>query len=168
MEQAAKPTEAPKQKIQTKVLAIIIVAILVVVGVGVYLLLPRTSPVTIGERLTIWDTNGVCAQSANPPNCGFKDSSGSSNVTITVGTTVEWTNSGGTTHTVYTCDTTNYNNYHSAGACPHGANSQTVESFTSPDITKNGGTYDHTFNTKGTYYYFCSIHPFMNAEMIVQ
>jgi plastocyanin len=169
MEPTAKPPEAPKPKNRTMVLAVIIVVILVVVGVGVYILMrPSSSGPTIGEKITIWDTNGACLQSASPADCGYKDSSGNSNVTITVGTTVQWTNtSPSLPHTVTTCDSSHYSTYHSSGACPNGQNSASVSSFDSGDISQNGGTYQYTFNTAGTYYYFCTVHPWMNGEIIV-
>jgi plastocyanin len=168
MEQPAKPAEAPKPKNRTMVLALIIVAILVVVGVGVYFITrpPPTKTTTIGEKITIWDTSGACIETASPADCGFKDSSGSSNVTITAGTTVQWTNTGGQAHTVTSCDPTDVSTYGST-ACPNTDKPSSLTAFNSGDIAANGGTFQYTFNTNGTYYYFCSIHTWMHGELIV-
>src|SRR2546422_11338174 len=98
MQQTSKPTETPKPKNRTVLYAIIVI-VLIVVGVGVYFLTqkPTTTPAAI--QLTIWDTNGACLQTASPPDCGFKDSSGNVNVTITAGQTIQWTNNGGAAST---------------------------------------------------------------------
>jgi plastocyanin len=171
MEQTSKPAEvpagSPKPKNRTITLAIIIVVILVVVGVGVYFITrpPSTTTTTIGEKISIWDTSGACIETASPADCGFKDSSGSSNVTITAGTTVQWTNTGGQAHTVTSCDPTDASTYGST-ACPN-TNNSSLPSFNSGDIAANGGTYNLKFSTNGTYYYFCSIHTWMHGEIIV-
>jgi plastocyanin len=68
----------------------------------------------------------------------------SASITVEVGTTVTWTNTGGVAHTV-TAD---------GGG------------FDSGNIGA-GGTYSFTFDTPGTYSYFCAIHPSMTGEVIV-
>ncbi len=164
MEQA-KPPEVPKPKGRPMVLAIIIVVILVAVGVGVYILTTPPPGPTIGQKLTVWDTSGSCLQTASPPDCGYKDSSGSPNVTIAVGTTVQWTNNGGAPHTVTACDPT-----HASGSsigCPT-ANASTLPAFDSGTVVQNGGTYTYTFNQAGTYHYYCTIHPWMHGVVTVQ
>jgi len=170
LEQAPKATEAPKPKSRTMVLAVIIIAILVVVGVGVYILTLPTGPgKTIGARITIYDGNPTCLQSASPPDCGFKDSTGNSIVTITNGTTVEWTNTGGVQHTVTSCDPSTVSGLGGAGAtdCPT-TNAAGLPTFDSGQINSGGKTYQYTFNTKGTYYYFCADHIWMHGEIVVQ
>jgi plastocyanin len=67
-----------------------------------------------------------------------------SKVTIKVGGTVTWTNSGPSTHTV-TGD----------GGIDSG------------DLSK-GKSYSKTFDTAGTFNYHCSIHPSMTGQVIVQ
>jgi len=160
MEQTAKPMEAPKPKDRTMVLAAIVVVILVVVGVGVYILtLPPPTHPPAGTPVSIWDTNGVCSNGAS--NCGFKDASGSPNITITAGTTITWTNDGKTTHTTTSCAPTHADNT----GCPAGSTSTEVWDSS---IINLGGTYSHTFNTKGTFDYYCTLHPWMHGEVIVQ
>jgi plastocyanin len=66
-------------------------------------------------------------------------------ITIPVGTTVEWTNSDSTGHTVTADD----------------------GSFKS-DRLGSGATFSRTFATAGTFAYHCSIHPSMTGTIIVQ
>ncbi len=156
MEQTTKPAEAPKPRSRTLLYAIVVI-VLIVVGVGVYILtLPPTK--TVGEQLSIWDTSGGCTPS--PLNCGFKDSSGNSNVTVAVGTLVQWTNNGGTVHTVYSCDSGHVD----ATGCPKGANSVSLGS-TSPTINPSA-TFQFTFGQAGNFAYYCSIHPWMHGTVV--
>jgi plastocyanin len=66
-------------------------------------------------------------------------------LTVAAGTTVVWTNHDDVDHTVTASD----------------------NSFSSPSIATDG-QFSHTFATPGTYSYFCAIHPFMSARVIVQ
>ena len=160
MEQTPKPAETPKPKNRTLLYAIVVI-VLIVVGVGVYILtLPPTK--TVGEQLMIWDTapSPYCRQTASPPDCGFKDSSGNSNVTVTLSTLVQWTNNGGTVHTVYSCDSGHLD----TTGCPNGANSVNF-AFTSPTIN-SGGTFQFTFSQAGKFAYYCSIHPWMHGTVL--
>ena len=68
-----------------------------------------------------------------------------STLTVSVGTTVTWTNKDSTSHTV-----TSNNNL-----------------FESGTLAKNA-TFQHTFNQKGTFEYHCSFHTFMTAKVIVE
>ncbi len=81
--------------------------------------------------------------------------------TVLNGTTVTWTNNG-MTHTVTSCDTTHYT---SAG-CPS-QNAAGLNSFDSGTMS-DGATFMWTFTVKGTYYYYCTLHPWMQGEIIVQ
>lgn len=65
-------------------------------------------------------------------------------ITITVNTTITWTNKDGVAHTV-TSDT---------------------GLFDSGSI-QPGGTYSHTFTTTGSFPYHCTIHPNMTADVKV-
>jgi plastocyanin len=69
-------------------------------------------------------------------------------ITVKVGTTVVWTNTSGTTHTV-TSD---------AGA---------PAAFHSGMINGSNGTYRFTFTKPGTYTYHCNIHPYMQGAVVV-
>jgi plastocyanin len=66
-------------------------------------------------------------------------------LTVPAGTTVVWTNHDDVDHTVTASD----------------------NSFSSSSIATDG-QFSHTFATPGTYSYFCAIHPFMTARVIVQ
>lgn len=67
-----------------------------------------------------------------------------STITVTAGTTITWTNKDGVNHTV----------------------TSTTGLFDSGSISSNGN-YPHTFTTAGTFPYYCTIHPFMTATVIV-
>jgi amicyanin len=67
-------------------------------------------------------------------------------LTVTVGTTVTWTNNDSVEHTV--------------------TSTSGPASFDSGRMMK-GDTFSFTFDQAGTYDYFCTIHPFMRAQVIV-
>jgi len=66
-------------------------------------------------------------------------------ITVPAGTTVVWTNHDDVEHTVTGSD----------------------NGFSSAAI-QTDGQYSYTFTTASTYTYFCAIHPFMTAKVIVQ
>jgi plastocyanin len=68
-----------------------------------------------------------------------------STLTVSVGTTVTWTNNDSVSHTVTSND----------------------DLFDSGNLAK-GATFSHTFEQKGTFNYQCTIHPFMTGEIIVE
>lgn len=65
-------------------------------------------------------------------------------IQVPVGTTVTWTNSDSIIHTVTDV----------GGAFDSG-------------LMQPNGIWSHTFNTKGQYQYFCTLHPWMKGEVIV-
>jgi plastocyanin len=65
-------------------------------------------------------------------------------VTVAKGTTVTWTNNDSATHRIKSGD----------------------GSFDSEDL-KNGATFQHTFDTAGTFDYICGIHPSMKGKITV-
>jgi plastocyanin len=67
-----------------------------------------------------------------------------STITVSAGTQITWTNKDGVTHTV----------------------TSNKGLFDSGSIGSNG-TYSFTFQTAGTYSYFCSTHPSMTAKVVV-
>ncbi|MBO0888119.1 hypothetical protein J2P12_03370 [Candidatus Bathyarchaeota archaeon] len=159
MEQSAKPPEAPKPKNRTMLLAVIIVAILVVVGVGAYILLQKPTTTTADYTITIYD-NG-CSSSTQ---CGFKDSSGSPNITISVGKTVQWKNTGALPHTATSCDSS----HASSAGCPV-MDASSLPSFDTGTLSNGQTSSLVTFSQAGTYYYYCTVHPsFMHGVIIVQ
>ncbi|HEY8093197.1 MAG TPA: cupredoxin family copper-binding protein [Acidimicrobiales bacterium] len=64
--------------------------------------------------------------------------------TVAVGTAVTWTNNDSATHRIKSGD----------------------GSFDSEDL-KNGSTFEHTFDTAGTFEYVCGIHPSMKGTITV-
>jgi amicyanin len=86
--------------------------------------------------------------SSSPNNPKFYDPSPAN---IAVGTTVTWTNNDATLHTVYSGSPT--------------ANSG--ELFKS-DFMAKGKTFSHTFDTAGTFDYYCTLHPFMMGQVVVK
>jgi len=139
MESAPKPAEAPKPKSSTWKLIAIVVVILIVVGVAAYILTQKT---TTSANVIIQD-DSTCGP--NDASCLFNPAA--YNATLN-GPAVVWRNDGGANHTVGTNSTLNANG---------------LDTFTSNTITHNGGTYSHTFTVKGTYHYYCTIHPWMKG-----
>ena len=66
-------------------------------------------------------------------------------LTVSVGTTVTWTNNDATTHTV----------------------TSNTGAFDSGSMSK-GATFSFTFNTKGVFEYHCNFHSGMNGKVTVQ
>jgi len=71
-------------------------------------------------------------------------------ITVSAGTTITWTNNDSVAHTV-TSDSGLFDS----------------SSISASGYYSSGGTFSHTFQTKGTYLYHCSIHPSMTANVIV-
>jgi len=78
-------------------------------------------------------------------------------VTVKVGTTVKWTNNGGTAHTA-TSDATPQPIWNSGTVLPAGsASCPPTDPYCQPGGTP-AGTYQVTFNSPGTYQYHCEFH----------
>ena len=97
------------------------------------------------------ETPGAAASPAPAPaaqaatvKVAIKDFSFGAPLTITVGTTVEWTNEDAMAHTV---------------TASNGA-------FDSGNLDQ-GATYSFTFTQEGTYSYICKYHPNMKGQIIV-
>jgi amicyanin len=71
---------------------------------------------------------------------------------VAVGTTVTWTNNDATLHTVY------------SGTPDDSANGGKL--FQSTYMAK-GQTFEHKFDTAGTFDYYCTLHPFMLGKVVV-
>ena len=74
-------------------------------------------------------------------------------VNVAVGTTVTWTNNDATLHTVYSGEPDD----------PE----QSGQLFKS-DFMSKGKTFSHTFDTAGTFDYYCTLHPFMLGQIVVK
>ncbi|MCH7738286.1 MAG: hypothetical protein IH872_12905 [Chloroflexi bacterium] len=70
--------------------------------------------------------------------------------TVPVGTTVTWTNLDGVSHTSTSGVPPNFDGV-----------------FDAPRLSKNG-TFSYTFNSPGTFPYWCRVHPSMTAVITVQ
>ena len=88
--------------------------------------------------------------SSAPNNPKFYDPSPAN---VAVGTTVTWTNNDSTLHTVY------------SGSPADSANGGKL--FQSTYMTK-GQTFEHKFDTAGTFDYYCTLHPFMTGQIVVK
>jgi len=101
-------------------------------------------------------TTGTTATPSGPTKAIAIDTSTGSfgfnpaTITITVGTTVTWTNTTSAPHTVTSDDGTSF------------------DSNINTPISANGGTFSFTFTKAGTFSYHCQIHPFMKATIILQ
>lgn len=67
-------------------------------------------------------------------------------VTVAVGTTVTWTNDDDVPHTIVSDDTKMFKSH----------------------ALDTGEHFSYTFTKRGKYSYFCSVHPRMTAEVVVQ
>ncbi|MGA9744671.1 MAG: plastocyanin/azurin family copper-binding protein [Nitrososphaeraceae archaeon] len=72
-------------------------------------------------------------------------------LTVSKGTTISWTNEDTTLHTV-------------TSGSPEGGNSGTE--FDSSYLAA-GKTFQHQFNTAGTFDYYCTLHPYMKGKVVV-
>ncbi|SRR6266567_8253372 len=158
MEQSAKPPEAAKLKSRT-VLYVIVLVVLVVVGAGVYILFQPKGPPPAGTTINIYDNGASCI---NDTQCGFNTST-NHNVTIAVHTSVAWVNKGLAVHSATSCDSAHNN----AQGCPNGLNSGPTAWDTGTMNPGAAASSPVTFDTAGTYYYYCTVHPFMRGEIIV-
>src|SRR6476619_5233115 len=73
-------------------------------------------------------------------------------LTVSKGTTVTWTNGDTTLHTV-------------TSGNPEAGNSSGTE-FDSSYLAA-GKTFQHQFSTSGTFDYYCTLHPYMKAKVVV-
>lgn len=122
---------------KSKQLAIVIIVVVIVVIL--------IAIVAFGGFLTPdggSQTNGQNGNNVEIKNFAFSPSE----LTVSVGDTVLWTNKDSAAHTVV---------------------SDTGSELDSPNLL-NGQTYSHTFTQAGTYNYYCSIHPYMTAKIIVE
>ena len=76
-----------------------------------------------------------------------------SEITISSGTTVTWTNDDATIHTV-------------TEGSPQGGGAGAIPAFDSSIIAPTA-TWENTFDTAGESNYYCSLHPFMTGKVTV-
>ena len=73
-------------------------------------------------------------------------------ITVPTGTTVTWTNNDTALHTIIS-------------GTPKGVDSGTV--FDSSYLS-SGKTFEHKFDSTGTFDYYCTLHPFMVGTVVVK
>ncbi|XUX00409.1 MAG: cupredoxin family copper-binding protein [Dehalogenimonas sp.] len=100
----------------------------------------------IGLMLVLASILAGCGSSNSPNTITMKNLQYvPKTLTVSVGTTVTWKNTDGVEHSV----------------------TSTTGLFDS-GLFNPGGSYTYTFNTAGTYNYYCTIHPGMTGTIIVQ
>ncbi|MGA9217454.1 MAG: plastocyanin/azurin family copper-binding protein [Nitrososphaeraceae archaeon] len=72
-------------------------------------------------------------------------------LTVSKGTTVSWTNGDSTLHTV------------TSGSAESGNSGSEFDS----SYLAAGKTFQHQFNTAGTFDYYCTLHPYMKGKVVV-
>lgn len=107
------------------------------------------APATYGPQVDMTNTNKVSMQIVDSKTNSSGYDYQYTNIKIKAGTTVTWTNVSGAPHTVTSGQGTKDGK------------------FDSGNINNGGSSATLTFNTPGTYYYFCSYHPAMVAEITV-
>jgi plastocyanin len=139
-------------------LVALVVCALVLVGCGTSSATSAAPTATTAPAPTVAPTNTVPAPTNTPsgPHASVSITSSGyygnfafspSSLSITVGTTVTWTN--GTT-------------------APHTVTSDAGDPATFNDsLGSNGATFSFTFTAPGTYHYHCSVHPYMKATITV-
>ena len=164
METTPKSTEVPGAKPRNKnlILVGIVIIVLIVVGAGVYAYINTGSTTPQGTKFTMWDVGAVCS---NATQCGFKDPSGNDNSTITSGTVVYWANTGKASHSATSCDSAGVASGGTIGCPVPDANN--LPGFDTGVVGSGSNTKSITFNTAGTYYYFCTVHAFMHGKIVV-
>ncbi len=152
-----------KPRNKNLVLVGIVIIVLVVVGVAAYEIFGTGGGGPKGTQITMFDGNPTCSN-VSPPNCGFRDANGGNSTTITSGSSVYWTNSGGQGHTATSCDSTNAAKY--AYTCPQSNGS--LPTFDTGVVGKGASGSSIALSTTGTYYYFCYIHSWMHGAIVVK
>ncbi len=105
----------------------------------------------VALTLMIWTQRGMAASPSDKTSGGLEVkidnfTFGPASVTVAAGTTVTWTNRDDVPHTVVSDDKTTFRS----------KALDTDEQFS------------YTFSKLGTYHYFCSVHPKMTGEVVVQ
>lgn len=113
-------------------------------------------------------TNGGNSTGGPVTNVSMQDNAGlapfafsPATLSVPVGTTVKWTNNGGTAHTSTSDDTPHV--WSSGTVFPSGSTScQPNDPYCQPGSTP-AGSFQHTFTTPGTYHYHCEFHGATNG-----
>ncbi|MGE5684187.1 MAG: plastocyanin/azurin family copper-binding protein, partial [Nitrososphaerota archaeon] len=90
----------------------------------------------------------IAPGSSAPSNAKFYEPT---TLTVPTGTTVTWKNSDSTLHTV------------TSGSAESGVSGTEFDS----SYMAAGKTFQHTFSSAGTFDYYCTLHPFMKGQVVV-
>ena len=90
----------------------------------------------------------IAAGSSAPSNAKFYEPP---TLTVPTGTTVTWKNTDSTLHTV------------TSGSAESGVSGTEFDS----SYMAGGKTFQHTFSSAGTFDYYCTLHPFMKGQVVV-
>ncbi|MDW0139517.1 MAG: plastocyanin/azurin family copper-binding protein, partial [Nitrososphaeraceae archaeon] len=90
----------------------------------------------------------IAPGSSAPSNAKFYEPT---TLTVPAGTTVTWKNSDSTLHTV------------TSGSAESGVTGTEFDS----SYMAGGKTFQHTFSSAGTFDYYCTLHPFMKGQVVV-
>lgn len=90
----------------------------------------------------------IAPGSSSPTNAKFFEPL---TLNVPVGTTVTWKNSDSTLHTV------------TSGSAESGTSGTIFDS----SYLAAGKTFQHTFSSAGTFDYYCTLHPFMKGQVVV-
>jgi plastocyanin len=139
-----------------QVWAVIVIVVIILIGGGIYFANKNSNTTpsnnsTGSTSMNMHSANNSTNQQSSAPTATDKVdiknfAFSPADITVKVGTTVTWTNSDSTTHTVTETDGQD------------GPNSGNLEP---------GKTYTFTYNTAGTFKYHCAIHPEMLGTVTV-
>ncbi|HZY94499.1 MAG TPA: plastocyanin/azurin family copper-binding protein [Candidatus Bathyarchaeia archaeon] len=159
-----EPSKASSHRRKKLWIIIGIVAVVIVVVAGIAYAANRAGtppPPPMGPNVTVWDT-GFCS---NGGNCAYSPTTKN----VTTGTSLTWTNTGSQPHTVTECVSTD-----SSDACPNGSGANTSSSRAfdsnsqSPSGFRKNARYQFNFIlSPGTYYYYCTLHPWMHGTIMI-
>ena len=124
-----------------------IISVSAVLAVGMIISIINLEPIALGQSKT--SSVSIVKGASNP---SITEPYSPSPLTVSVGTTVTWTNNDNTGHTVTEGNP-------SGNTPPNGFDS---------GILAPGKTFTHNFDTAGTIQYYCTLHPTMLGEIIVK
>jgi len=149
----------------SKFLAAVILGSILLVGVGF-------GSISLMQKSNAQNMTGNATTAGNTTAAGGNMTSGSGNsitiapgsstpsngkgfeppsITVSAGTNVTWTNGDTTLHTV------------TSGSAEGGDSGKVFDS----SYLAAGKTFEHKFDTAGTFDYYCTLHPFMKGKVVV-
>jgi plastocyanin len=127
---------------------LIIPVLLIALGFIAYPVLSGYSSPAGNQTATSGNEVVIAPGSSSPTNTKFFEPL---TLNVPVGTTVTWKNSDSTLHTV------------TSGSSESGTSGTIFDS----SYVAAGKTFQHTFSSAGTFDYYCTLHPFMKGQVVV-